>query len=100
MLGYQHAANLAIIHPVLQVLEAPDIWDNREGQVIFTAATTVWPKVSIEMPFIEFGFQDSFFVHLMPEISLTDPRLRTVQSPAPSRPTILPSVPSASTSHS
>ena len=55
---------MAMINPALQVLEALDIWEDRDGHPVFTAATVVGAKVLSNMSYIQFGIQNQFMVHL------------------------------------
>ena len=49
------------------MLEAKDIWQRGKGQLVFTAATKAGADALRKMPFIQFGIEGKFTVHLMPD---------------------------------
>lgn len=61
------AANKAILHATLQILEAKDVYDKGRGQPAFTAATKAGADALKQMPHIKFGIEGRFCVTLMPE---------------------------------
>ena len=53
--GTELAANKAVLHPLLQLLEAKDIWIEGKGQLTFTAATKAGAQVLRQITHLEFG---------------------------------------------
>ena len=69
-----HAANCAVIHPTLQALEARDIWSTKKpGYITFEAATVAGADILKQMPYIQFGIEGEFHVHLFPDVPRTHP---------------------------
>ena len=61
------AANKAILNPLLQLLEAKDVWVKGKGQLTFTAATKAGAQVLRQISHLEVDIQHKFKVHLMPD---------------------------------
>lgn len=61
------AANKAILHATLQVLEAKDVYDKGKGQLVVTAATKAGADALRQTPHIKFGIEGMFCVTLMPK---------------------------------
>jgi hypothetical protein len=70
------AANLAITHPVLQAMEWVDVWNRGAGHVNVTAATVKGAQLLWAAPYIQFGIEGRFLVHLTPENTTLDPTLK------------------------
>ena len=63
----EHAANLAILDAPFQVLETFCIRSKSAGHLTLTAVTQAGANVLKQMPFIQFGIQNKFTVHLFPD---------------------------------
>lgn len=68
------AANLAVVHPVFQLLEASRIWSvpRRGDQVVFQASTEAAASQLRSMSYIKLGIKGQFDLHLFPKTSSGD----------------------------